>query len=105
MRREAQLLIDYAGSPIVTGSAGGRAPDARGLTRPAVTAPVRLFTVFSARDHTLLLYVDGPVGTDDVDALEATAAAATGAAHGRLDVYLIAAANRRRRHDGAAADP
>jgi 2-polyprenyl-6-methoxyphenol hydroxylase-like FAD-dependent oxidoreductase len=91
MRREAQLLIDYAGSPIVTGSAGGRAPDARGLTRPAVSAPVRLFTVFSALDHTLLLYVDGPVGTDDVDALEATAAAATGAAHGRLDVYLIAA--------------
>ena len=53
IRREAQLLIDYAGSPLVTGDAGGRAPDARGLTRAGVTAPIRLFTVFTAREHTL----------------------------------------------------
>ncbi len=46
-RREAQLLIDYAGSPIIAGPEdatpfpGTRAPDARGLTRTAVTAPIR----------------------------------------------------------------
>ncbi len=35
VRREGQLLIDYAGSPIVAPGAGGRAPDATGLTRDA----------------------------------------------------------------------
>jgi pentachlorophenol monooxygenase len=100
IRREAQLLIDYAGSPIVTGAApsatagsgaaGTRAPDARGLTRPAVTAPIRLFSLLSAREHTLLLYAGDTVGAEDVAEFEKTAAAAVEAAHGELDVYVIA---------------
>lgn len=90
-RREAQLLIDYGDSPIVTGDAGGRAPDARGLTRAAVTAPIRLFSLFGARDHTLLLYLGDDAAAHDVAAGEAVASAAVRAAHGHLDVYLIAA--------------
>jgi pentachlorophenol monooxygenase len=88
MRREGQLLIDYSGSSIVSGAAGARAPDARGLTRDAVSAPIRLFTLFSAREHTLLLYMGD---TADVDGFEAVAAAATEAAHGLVDTYLVAA--------------
>ncbi|MGE0215755.1 FAD-dependent monooxygenase [Mycolicibacterium sp.] len=88
MRREAQLLIDYADSPIVGPGGGTRAPDARGLTRAVVTGPLRLFSLFGAREHTLLLYA----GADaDVTAFEDAAAAAATAAHGRLDVYLIGA--------------
>ena len=51
IRREAQLLIDYAGSPIVAAGAGGRAPDAGGLTRAAVTDPFRLFSLFGRGQH------------------------------------------------------
>jgi hypothetical protein len=74
IRREAQLLIRYDGSPIVADGAGGRAPDATGLTRDAVTGPVRLFSLLGRRDHTLLMYADKDV-----------------TAHGHLDVCLIAA--------------
>jgi 2-polyprenyl-6-methoxyphenol hydroxylase-like FAD-dependent oxidoreductase len=89
IRREAQLLINYAGSPIVTDGSGGRAPDAAGLTRDAVTGPLRLFTLLGRREHTTLLYApDGPV---DVATYERAAAAAVSAAHGRMEVYLIAA--------------
>ena len=91
MRREAQLLIDYSGSPIVSGDAGTRAPDARGLTRDVVSAPIRLFTLFSAREHTVVLYADDTAGSADVAGFEAAAAAAVEAAHGRVDVYLVAA--------------
>jgi len=88
MRREAQLLIDYTASPIVAGAAGGRAPDATGLTRDAVTGPLRLFTLLGRREHTTLLYApDGPV---DIAAYERAADAAVSAAHGRMDVYLVA---------------
>lgn len=58
IRREAQLLIDYADSPIVASGAGRRADDANGLTRDTVTGPLRLFQLFG-RDHTTLLYA-GP---------------------------------------------
>jgi pentachlorophenol monooxygenase len=89
MRREAQLLIDYAGSPIVTGAAGARAPDATGLTRDAATGQLRLFELLGRREHTTLLYApDGPV---DVATFERAADAAVRAADGRMDVYLIAA--------------
>jgi hypothetical protein len=89
IRREAQLLINYAGSPIVADGAGGRAPDATGLTRDAVTGPLRLFTLLGRREHTTLLYApDGPV---DVATDERAAAAAVSAAHGRMEAYLIAA--------------
>lgn len=96
VRRQAQLLIDYADSPIVTGTGvaqpitGGRAPDATGLTRDVVTAPVRLFTQFG-RDHTVLLYADGDASADDVPGFEAVADAAAAATHGRVAVCLIAA--------------
>lgn len=94
LRREAQLLISYADSPIVTGGAGSpggagsRAPDVRGLTRAAVTDPVRLFTLLAGTQHTLLLYAGAD--DDDVAGLEAAADAAIQAAHGLLDIYVIA---------------
>ena len=91
IRREAQLLIRYDDSPIVAPGAGGRAPDATGLTRDAVTGSIRLFSLLSRRDHTLVLYAgDGATGTD-VSSFEAVAEAASAAAHGRMDVCLIAA--------------
>jgi hypothetical protein len=86
IRREAQLLISYADSPIVGPDGGGRAPDARGLTRQAVSDPMRLYTLLG-RDHTTLLYA----GADDVAGLEAAADAVVQAAHGQMDVYLVAA--------------
>jgi 2-polyprenyl-6-methoxyphenol hydroxylase-like FAD-dependent oxidoreductase len=89
IRREGQLLINYAGSPIVTTGAGGRAPDATGLTRDAVTGPFRLFSLFGGREHTTLLYAaEGPA---DAEMFERAADAAVTAAHGHMDVYLIAA--------------
>jgi pentachlorophenol monooxygenase len=98
IRREAQLLVDYAGSPIIADGAGrqatsglragARAPDATGLTRDAVTGPMRLFSLLGRREHTMLLYSpDGPV---DIATYERAAAAAVTAAHGGLEVYLIA---------------
>jgi pentachlorophenol monooxygenase len=54
-----------------------------------VTGPVRLFSLLGRREHTTLLYApDGPV---DVATFERAAGAAISAAHGRMDVYLIAA--------------
>jgi pentachlorophenol monooxygenase len=119
IRREAQLLISYAGSPIVATRAatsgpgaapaatsgpcaGARAPDVTGLTRDAVTAPVRLFSLLGRREHTTLFYApDGPV---DVATFERAAAAAVSAAHGRMDVYLIAAPGNRQRYSVAATE-
>jgi 2-polyprenyl-6-methoxyphenol hydroxylase-like FAD-dependent oxidoreductase len=89
IRREAQLLINYEGSPIVANGAGGRAPDATGLTRDAVTGPLRLFELLGRREHTTLLYA--PAGPVEVASFERVAAAAVNAAHGRMEVYLIAA--------------
>ncbi len=87
IRREAQLLVSYADSPIVTAGAGGRAPDARGLTRAAETEPMRLFTLLAGTRHTLLLYADTTTGFEE---MEIAAKAAERAAHGLLDVYVIA---------------
>jgi 2-polyprenyl-6-methoxyphenol hydroxylase-like FAD-dependent oxidoreductase len=119
IRREAQLLISYAGSPIIGAApaatsgagpgtatsglcAGARAPDVTGLTRDAVTAPVRLFSLLGRREHTTLFYApDGPV---DVATFERAAAAAVRAAHGRMDVYLIAAPGNRQRYSVAATE-
>lgn len=88
MRREAQLLISYAGSPLVADGAGERAPDATGLRRDAVTEPFRLFSLLNRRDHTVLLYAGA--GTAEVAALEAAAGAAVAAAHERAQVYIVA---------------
>ncbi|MDN5915911.1 MAG: FAD-dependent monooxygenase [Pseudonocardia sp.] len=75
IRREAQLLVGYRGSPIVgapdagldpaTPQAGDRAPDARGLRRDVAQFPIRLFELFTRPAHTLLLYAD----TDETAAL------------------------------------
>jgi 2-polyprenyl-6-methoxyphenol hydroxylase-like FAD-dependent oxidoreductase len=90
IRREAQLLIDYAGSPIVASGAGTRAPDAAGLTRDAVTGPLRLFSLLGAW-HTTLLYAAQDAGPADVERYERTAEAAETTAHGHMRVYLVAA--------------
>lgn len=87
IRREAQLLISYADSPIVADGAGGRAPDARGLTRAAETDPVRLYTLLAGTRHTLVLYA---AAAANVDLLEVAAAAAQDAANGLIDVYVVA---------------
>jgi 2-polyprenyl-6-methoxyphenol hydroxylase-like FAD-dependent oxidoreductase len=91
IRREAQLLISYRDSPIVAAGAGQRAPDATGLRRDAVTGPVRLFSLLTRRDHTVLLHAGADIGPEAVAALEETAIAVADAAHGRADVYVIAA--------------
>jgi 2-polyprenyl-6-methoxyphenol hydroxylase-like FAD-dependent oxidoreductase len=93
-RREAQLLIDYDDSPITAGPEdvtpfpGTRAPDARGLTRPAVTDPFRLFTVLGRDRHTILGYAGD--GTS-IAAIEAAVAAAEDGSHGEMEAYLLAA--------------
>jgi hypothetical protein len=83
IRREAQLLVNYRESPVVSGSvaarpvapgAGDRAPDCRGLHRPGVTDPVRLFGVLAGTSHTLLYYADRPEHLDVVPALSSAAA-------------------------------
>jgi 2-polyprenyl-6-methoxyphenol hydroxylase-like FAD-dependent oxidoreductase len=82
MRREAQLLVAYRGSPLVSGSApmrtaapgpGDRAPDCRGLRRPAVTDPVRLHSVLAGTAHTLLYLADRLEHVDAVPALVSAA--------------------------------
>lgn len=94
--REAQLLINYAGSPIVGGdfrrspAPGDRAPDARGLTRDAVAFPVRLFSILDGVRHTLVLYA---ASSTEIDTLEAVAEAAVTAAHEKLAVYVVAASD------------
>jgi hypothetical protein len=83
------VYVNGERSPIVAGAAGARAPDAMGLTRDAVTGPLRLFELLGRREHTTLLYApDGPV---DIATFGRAAKGAVSAAHGRMDVYLIAA--------------
>ncbi len=93
IRREAQLLISYADSPIVANGAGGRAPDASGLTRASVTPPLRLFSLLGGREYTTLLYAGDDTVADDVALFERAADTARHAAHGHMDVYLVAAPN------------
>ena len=90
IRREAQLLVNYSDSPLVGADAGGRAPDAAGLTRDAVTAPLRLFTLLGP-GHTVLMYADAAAGPADVDDYERAADAAIRVAGGGVNVYLVAA--------------
>ncbi|WP_238419742.1 FAD-dependent monooxygenase [Gordonia sp. 'Campus'] len=101
MRREAQLLISYADSPIVAGStipdrpaaprAGERAPDATGLSRESVNNPVRLFTLLGAGEHSLVLYADASAGAEDVATLESFAREITARSHGHVGVHVVAA--------------
>ncbi|MHC1563322.1 FAD-dependent monooxygenase [Actinomycetospora sp. C-140] len=74
LSREAQLLVAYPDSPIVGATGGnlavrpgGRAPDARGLRRTAVTDPIRLHAVLAATEFALLAYVDEDDGPDVED--------------------------------------
>ena len=90
IRREAQLLIDYGDSPIVASGAGTRAPDVTGLTRDAVAASLRLFSLFGPW-HTVLLYAREDAGPADIERFERAADAAVSTAHGLMNVYLIAA--------------
>ena len=96
MRRQAQLLVAYPDSPLNGGETGNvsnvhpgeRAPDARGLTRDCVQFPIRLFELLAGVNHTLLLCSDG--SEDSIGDCEKHSAAAVHAAHGQLDVYVIA---------------
>jgi len=100
-RREAQLLISYADSPITAGStipsapaaprAGGRAPDAAGLGRDSVNHPLRLYSLLSGVDHALVLYADAAAGAKDVAVLENLAAEVTKAARGHMTAHVVAA--------------
>lgn len=76
---------------IVDSAAGGRAPDATGLSRDALTGPLRLFPLLSRREHTALLYAGADATAAEVEVFEHVAQAAVDAAHGQLEVYLIAA--------------
>ncbi|MGI5448117.1 FAD-dependent monooxygenase [Streptomyces sp. CA-243310] len=69
MMRQAQLLVDYRGSPIVgraerDGTAGpqpgDRAPDCGGLATAVAAYPLRLYDVLRGRDHVCVLYLTGP---------------------------------------------
>ncbi|RPA20115.1 FAD-dependent monooxygenase [Gordonia sp. OPL2] len=96
-RREAQLLISYADSPIVTGTDAGpgprpgeRAPDAVELSREVLNFPIRLFSLLDRKGHTALIYAGDAAGAGDVAAIETLAAEAVSAARGRLHAYVIA---------------
>ncbi|MGW6619695.1 FAD-dependent monooxygenase [Nocardia sp. NPDC055002] len=96
--REAQLLIDYRDSPIVTESpsgatsplAGSRAPDAIGLTRDGVTSPFRLFTLLTGPDHTVLWYVGNTCDTATLTEIERHVDLLRKLTDGHLDTYLVA---------------
>ncbi|MFE0335796.1 FAD-dependent monooxygenase, partial [Streptomyces sp. NPDC058955] len=95
MLREAQLLVDYRGSPIVDppgegpGPApGDRAPDCGGLVGPIATYPVRLYDVLRDRPTVLLLYGTG-YGSGGVAGRDELASAAWRATGGRVDVCAV----------------
>ncbi|MFF1872687.1 FAD-dependent monooxygenase [Kitasatospora herbaricolor] len=99
--REAQLLVNYRGSSLVDGPAaedgtgpapGDRAPDCGGLVRDLARYPLRLFDLLRGPHHTLLLHA-GP--DTPAELLHRCAAAATAAAHGLLDVYVVLAPDAR----------
>ena len=69
MLRQAQLLVNYVGSPIVASDGedapagplpGERAPDATGLRRRAIAGPVRFHESLRHTGHTLLLWATSP---------------------------------------------
>ncbi|GAY11847.1 FAD-dependent monooxygenase [Pseudonocardia sp. N23] len=88
VRREAQLLVGYRGSPIVgpvddtlpvgAPQAGDRAPDVRGLVREIVQFPVRLFELLRAPGHTLVAYADTDATAATIDGMVVAARAALG---------------------------
>lgn len=94
MLREAQLLIGYRESPLVTplprpeGATlrpGDRAPDCGGLTGDIAAYPVRLFDLLRGRGHVLLVYGHHPAGDAPAD----LAAAARELSQGRVEACRI----------------
>ncbi|MFE3475782.1 FAD-dependent monooxygenase [Streptomyces sp. B27] len=94
MLRQAQLLVDYRESPLVTPPArndgaplrpGDRAPDCGGLTGDIAAYPVRLFDLLRGREHVLLVYGDHPAGDSAAD----LAAAARELSGGRMVTYRV----------------
>ncbi|WP_435598900.1 FAD-dependent monooxygenase [Streptomyces anulatus] len=92
--REAQLLIGYPDSPLVTplppddGSVprpGDRAPDCGGLTGDIAAFPMRLFDVLRGSGHVLLVYGTHPAG----DTVSDLASAATELTHGLMETRWI----------------
>jgi 2-polyprenyl-6-methoxyphenol hydroxylase-like FAD-dependent oxidoreductase len=100
IRREAQLLVGYRGSPIVgpdrqwpEGPApGDRAPDCDGLRHDLTAFPSRLFDLLRGPDHTLLLYADDEAQLAPYD--EVVASARRGA-QGQLSAWVVAAPHLR----------
>ena len=97
IRREAQLLVNYRDSPLVSGEFGGvangprpgdRAPDCGGLRRAAVNHPLRLFELLADPHHTLLLYADNAEQLAAFTELEDLVTTATS---GRANTYVITA--------------
>lgn len=92
--REAQLLIGYRDSPLVTplppgdGSVprpGDRAPDCGGLTGDIAAYPMRLFDVLRGSGHVLLVYGTHPGG----DTVADLASAARELTHGVMETRWI----------------
>jgi 2-polyprenyl-6-methoxyphenol hydroxylase-like FAD-dependent oxidoreductase len=99
LRREAQLLVAYPDSRLVGEGAdaealkggpapGWRAPDCRGLRRPAVAFPLRLHELLDGRRHALLLYADN---AEQVAELAVVVALARERAEDHVDVRLVLA--------------
>ncbi|MFF2717762.1 FAD-dependent monooxygenase [Streptomyces sp. NPDC058011] len=92
--RQAQLLVGYRESPIVTPlppgdeatlRPGDRAPDCGGLTGDIAAYPVRLYDLLRGRDHVLVVYGSHPAGDTPAD-LAAAAGELTG---GRMETCRI----------------
>ena len=101
IRREAQLLVGYRGSPIVgtgdgqpqQGPAAGR--PRTGLRRPPPRPhqlPSRLFDLLRGQEHTLLLYTDDEGQLAPYDEVVASARRT---AQGQLSAWVIAAPHLR----------
>ncbi|MEE3853527.1 FAD-dependent monooxygenase [Gordonia sp. LSe1-13] len=97
MRREGQLLISYADSPIVAAPSdsggpqpGERAPDASGLTREVISFDIRLYSLLDRRDHTAVLYADADAGPAEVVEFEDLADRLRQAGRDRVGVYMVA---------------
>ena len=82
----------------------GRAPDATGLTRTAVTGPIRLFSLLGRREHTMLLVCAGrdPTMSRRVSGPPRQPSPRRTAG---IDVYLIASPGADVDRYRAAADP
>ncbi|MFF5899697.1 FAD-dependent monooxygenase [Streptomyces argenteolus] len=100
MLREAQLLVGYRDSPLVStdgapydGPApGDRAPDCGGLLYALAAFPVRLFTLLRGREHTLLLHAEHE---ERAAVFDEVAAASVRAAHGLLNTCVVLAPDAR----------